>query len=319
MPLGARVAGLRARASEVNSVTQPLLSVVVVSYNMARELPRTILSLSASYQRDIGEDDYEIVLIDNGSNDFVPDHYSRMARNLRALRSPIVTQSPVHAIQCGLDAARGSLVGVMIDGARLASPGLLHRARQASMLHPRTIIGTLGFHLGPKVQMKSIFEGYDQREEDRLLESINWPNDPDRLFEISSFAGASAAGWFCPMSESNAFFMHKTLWDELGGFDLRFQSPGGGLVNPDTWTRACELPDTELITLLGEATFHQIHGGVATNAVDPPLRQFHHEYRQIRGRPFIKTNRKSLFFGGIPNSALASVEWSAKHADGNRT
>ena len=47
------------------------------------------------------------------------------------------------------------------------------------------------------------------------------------------------------------------------------------------WTRACELDDTELILLLGEATFHQIHGGVATNALESPWRKFHDEYVKI--------------------------------------
>jgi cellulose synthase/poly-beta-1,6-N-acetylglucosamine synthase-like glycosyltransferase len=43
------------------------MSVVVVAYNMAREMLRTLLSLSASYQRDIHADDYEVIVVDNGS------------------------------------------------------------------------------------------------------------------------------------------------------------------------------------------------------------------------------------------------------------
>jgi hypothetical protein len=45
----------------------PKLSVIVIGYNMARELPRTIRSLSPAMQRDIKPGDYEIILIDNGS------------------------------------------------------------------------------------------------------------------------------------------------------------------------------------------------------------------------------------------------------------
>jgi hypothetical protein len=47
--------------------TSPKLSVIVVGYNMARELPRTIRSLSPAMQRGIHPRDYEVILIDNGS------------------------------------------------------------------------------------------------------------------------------------------------------------------------------------------------------------------------------------------------------------
>ena len=45
----------------------PALSVVVIVHNMAREAPRTLLSLSAGYQRHIRPEDYEVVVVDNGS------------------------------------------------------------------------------------------------------------------------------------------------------------------------------------------------------------------------------------------------------------
>ena len=116
--------------------------------------------------------------------------------------------------------------------------------------------------------MESVQQGYNQEQEDRLLEQARWTEDGYRLFDISVFAGSSAGGWFKPIGESNAIFMRKALWDELGGFDERFQSPGGGYVNLDTLSRAVALPGVTVVTLLGEGTFHQVHGGVATNATD---------------------------------------------------
>ena len=35
------------------------------------------------------------------------------------------------------------------------------------------------------------------------------------------------------MAESNALFMDRDLWLELGGYDERFTTPGGGLANLD--------------------------------------------------------------------------------------
>src|SRR5262249_36058225 len=171
---------------------------------------------------------------------------------LRVEFLPPGNPSPCCAINRGLALARGELCGVMIDGARLASPGLIAGAFRGRRLHPRPVISTLGFHLGPDVQMKSVSSGYDRVEGARLLDRVDWTRDGYRLFDISVFAGSSADGWFAPMAESNALFLTKDLWTQLGGYDERFRAPGGGLVNLDTYVRACTLPDSQLITLLGE-------------------------------------------------------------------
>ena len=49
----------------------PKLSVVVVAYDMARELPRTLTSLSPQYQQLIAADEYEVIVVDNGSPEAV--------------------------------------------------------------------------------------------------------------------------------------------------------------------------------------------------------------------------------------------------------
>lgn len=45
-----------------NLERKPNVSVVVVVYNMPREAPRTLHSLSAEYQRHIDADDYEVIV-----------------------------------------------------------------------------------------------------------------------------------------------------------------------------------------------------------------------------------------------------------------
>ena len=56
------------------------------------------------------------------------------------------------------------------------------------------------------------------------------------------------------------------MWTALGGVDERFDAPGGGHLNLDTFRRSVELPGADLVVLLAEATFHQLHGGIATNS-----------------------------------------------------
>jgi hypothetical protein len=157
------------------------------------------------------------------------------------------------------------------------------------------------------VQMKSVLQGYNQEEENRLLEQSGWTEDGYRLFDVSVFAGSSAGGWFKPINESNAIFMRKSLWDELGGFDDKFQTPGGGYVNLDTLARAVALPRVTVVTLLGEGTFHQVHGGVATNATHNVQDAMHAEYMNVRGRPFQAPVYQSLYIGSVPLNVLPSI------------
>jgi hypothetical protein len=263
----------------------PAISIVIVSYNMAREVPRTVFSLSRGYQRLDATGPCEVLLIDNGSTppprreDFGPDV------DLAIHHWPDPTPSPVPALNSGLRQARGALVGVWIDGARLASPGLVQACAQAAALHPRAIVVTENRHLGPRAQPLSCLDGYDQAREDALLATVDWRRDGYGLFGISVSVDGTARGE--PMLESNAIFMRRELWDELGGYDPAFDSPGGGAVNPDLLIRACERPGTQLIRVVGEATFHQFHGGVTSS--DPErnrrvLIDCSREYYRIRRR-----------------------------------
>ena len=292
------------------SVSLPL-SVVVIGYEMARELPRTIRSLSPACQRDINEADYEILVVDNGSQR--PPTMAEVqgwSANARLISVENPTVSPVPVINLALAQARGELVGVLIDGARMASPRLLASAIEAARIHDRAVVGTLAFHLGPEVQMRSVLAGYDQATEDALLAASGWEDDPYRLFDISVFAGSSEAGWFIAPAETNALFLRRDHWNELGGYDPRFITPGGGLANLDIWERLCADPHARIILLIGEATFHQVHGGVATNAVQSPWDIFHQEYVAIRGKPYVKPQVQPLLIGRAHPASLLSLRQS---------
>ncbi len=289
------------------------LSIVVICYNMDRELPRTILSLSPQMQTDISAEDYEIIIIDNGShNPPNIDDYVELSPNVRVLSATSRSVSPVGAINQGLAAARGHLVGVMIDGARMASPRLLATALDAARGLEKPVIGTLAFHLGPDVQSKSIHDGYCQAVEDALLGTVDWQTDGYRLFDISVFAGSSRNGWFVIPAETNALFLAREHWEALGGYDMAFQTPGGGLANLDVWARLCA--DSSVTLLLGEGTFHQFHGGIATNSPVDRWPMFHEEYLAIRGKPYSAPAGTPRLFGQLHPATLPSVKFSVEQA-----
>ena len=94
---------------------------------------------------------------------------------------------------------------------------------------------------------------------------------------------------------------------------MRRPSSGGGLVNPDFFKRACELLGPPVI-LLGEGTFHQFHGGVATNTprVHRPVRPMFDEYLAIRGEPFEPPTGRPTLLGGLPPQGLPWMKESLR-------
>ncbi|WP_444453230.1 TylF/MycF/NovP-related O-methyltransferase [Rhodobacter capsulatus] len=289
----------------------PDLSLIVISYEMARELPRTLYSLSPRYQQGIAADDYEVIVIDNGSREppRVED-FADLGLNLQIHSFADPSPSPVRAINYGLSLAAAPLVGVSIDGARMASPGLLDACRRAARTDPAPVVTTLSFQIGPGPQWISLQQGYDTVWEDRLLDGIDWKTNGYRLFDISPFAENISRGWFGPLSESNLLFLPRPLWDALGGFDPAFESPGGGAANADLLWRALEQPGTRQLVILGEGVFHQIHGGTHTNAGSASLevhKQAAKEYYRLRGRIRIIDKERS-YFG--PISRLAAEAYA---------
>jgi hypothetical protein len=190
---------------------------------------------------------------------------------------------------------------VAIDGARMLSPGVLRYTLEVLDSCPHPFVYTLGMHLGPKVQNESLLDGYCQAVEDALLDSVDWKEDGYQLFPISCVALSSRNGFFSLLSESNCFALRRSDWLDLGGFDERFSSAGGGLVNLDFFNRVHERPGMRPVMLLGEASFHQFHGGVATNVLraEHPWKRMAAEYEAIRGKPFATVARRPEYHGWL--------------------
>jgi hypothetical protein len=283
----------------------PSLSVIVAFHNMAREAPRTLFTLSSGYQRGVTDADYEVLVVDVGSKEPLdPDFVAGFGPNFRLHRAP-AAPSPAAAINQAAKQAAGDAIVVSIDGARMLSPGIIRLMLAAFRAYPDPVVATLAWHLGPKLQNESMLDGYNQAFEDRLLESVDWRADGYELFRISCLAASSCPGWFHPIAESNCLAIRRPAWERLGGLDERFVSPGGGYVNLDYYREACEQHD-QLVILLGEGTFHQFHGGVATNVpmLSHPGLAFQEEYLAIRGRMYALPTRQADYLGGITPQAL---------------
>lgn len=281
------------------------LSVVVVVFDMPNAAPRSLYTLSPAYQRDLGADDYEVIVVDNGSRQPLPPAaIAGAAANVRFVAAPHPQPSPAAAANHGLSLARGDVAALVLDGARLATPGLLSLGLRAAESHPRAMVTTIGFLLGygPPAQFAGADDAAAVDRTDQLLRAIDWPSDPYRLFEVARLDGSM--GYFGPGFESNALFLPRPLWDELGGLDERFDEPGGGFVALDLFARGLDLPDCQPMLLLGEATVHQPHGGVSTDRPTDHLIQrfmrWREHYMALRGRDLPLQSPPLTYFGALP-------------------
>lgn len=283
----------------------------MVAYNMRREIPRTLFTISPSYQRDIQFGDCEVIVVDNGSRSPLHDCDVDIPSLAVRLAHYAGSSSPAAAMNYAASLCTGDVIFLCIDGARMFSPRIISLALQALQARPGCIVGTLGWHLGPKPQSFSIDDGYNQEVEDRLLASVDWRSNGYELFRISSLAGSSDKGWLMPISESNCLAMSRQTYEKTGGFDEKFECAGGGLVNLDFYRRSCELTQ-DLVLLLGEGTFHQFHGGVSTNVPrnKSPFSHFHDEYVRLRGYPFKRPTLQPIFWGGMPAQCLEFLQLS---------
>jgi cephalosporin hydroxylase/GT2 family glycosyltransferase len=282
------------------------LSVVVVFYNMRREAARTLHSLSRSYQRDIQDLDYEVLVVDNGSDpehSLGPDYVASFGAEFRLVElGGAARPSPTGALNAGIAASRGEALALMIDGAHVLSPGVLHFGMKALRIYEPAVVATQQWYVGPGQQGDAQQAGYDQRVEDRLLASIDWPADGYRLFEISHFIGER--DWFDGIIESNCLFVPRKLLEQVGGFDESFSMPGGGYANLDLFERLAQAPGVTPASILGEGSFHQFHGGTTTNVADEAARRdrvvsYRRHFEELRGRRLISHDRPFHYVGAL--------------------
>lgn len=283
------------------------LAVVVVAYNSRREAARTLHSLSRSYQRDIDDLDYEVIVVENGSGPeqrLSEDFVRSFGAEFRYIDlGDDATPSPAGAINRGIAASTAPILALMIDGAHVLTPGVLRYGMLGLSTYAPAIVTAKQWYVGPGQQPQAVAGGYDTEFEDRLFDEIDWPIDGYRLFEIGYFIGDR--DWFDGEWESNCIFVPRTLLDQVGGMDESFSAPGGGFVNLDFFERMVGTPGVTLVTMLGEGSFHQVHGGTTTNLAEPDelLRSYDDQYEELRGRRFQVPSQRAHYVGTLSPAA----------------
>ena len=120
-------------------------------------------SLSSSYQVLSVPLNYEVIVIDNNSSQPLNEKWVKsFGPQFKYHYFPTQSCSPVDAINYGAKIAAGKYLCINIDGARILSPGIFDGIARLAGIYDSPFIYTLGLHLGPDIQNRSILEGYNQ-------------------------------------------------------------------------------------------------------------------------------------------------------------
>lgn len=296
---------------------KPVLSIVVVVYDMSAQAQNTLISLSTDYQHDVSMDDFEVIVVENESPNLMNEQFIQsLPRNVHYHKRRETQPTPVHAINFGAARAKGDYICLMIDGARMLTPGVVKNILLGHKMAEQSVVSIPGYHLGEKLQQESVNTGYGVETERELMRSIAWPEEGYRLFDIACFSGSSASGFFLPNSESNCISVPRKLWHDLGGYDVRFDLRGGGLINLDFYRRACEYPGIQHVIIPGEGTFHQFHGGVTTGGEERQVRDAYIEaskeqYRVLRGKEYSSPTSQPIYLGQLPEQSQKFLHYSS--------
>lgn len=294
------------------------LSVIMIVYNMQRAAPRSIQALSKSYQQGLLEDEYEIIVVENGSTAPLNEQeIQRLGNNVRYFYLDSPPPSPAYAINFGVEKSAGAVSCIMVDGAHILTPGVLRYGLELFSALKNPVVLTPQFFLGNGPQTETIYQGYDEGQEDALLKGIAWPTEGYRLFEIGVPYRLEPKGvrpklfWFVRMFESNCMFVRKDAFQKIGGCDERFDLPGGGILLPDLYRQLADLNDVEIVQLMGEASFHQLHGGVSTNTSREDQKSkwdsYLQQYEELRGKPYEVSKKEIRYYGHMPNKHARSL------------
>ncbi len=307
----------RAFSKSGNAQSQPLLSIVVVVYDMPDQAKNTLISLGTDYQQDVSMGDFEVIVVENESANLMNKEFVKsLPPNVHYYRRQETQPTPVHAVNFGASKARGEYICLMIDGARMLTPRVVKNLLLGHKLSDTSVVSIPGYHLGDKLQQENVSDGYGLETEKELMQSIQWPSDGYRLFDIACFSGSSASGFFLPNSESNCISVPRKLWQVLGGFDAQFDLRGGGLINLDFYRRACKSPGVQHVIIPGEGTFHQFHGGVTTGGEANDVRDAYIEackeqYRKLRGEDYSSPDTDPVYLGQLPRQSQKFVHFSS--------
>lgn len=298
----------------------PALSILVIVYDMPRQAMNTLYSLSLAHQRNVQAADYEVIVVENQSNNTLDaDAVQALSGQFRYFLRHDTGVSPVPALNFASQQARGKQLGLIIDGARMVTPRVVEYVLTCMRMSAHPLVAVPGYNLGPTEQQFHHDMQYDEATESALLARIHWQTNGYRLFDIANLSGANPKGPLHLFLECNCLFTSRAAFESNGGADERFTLPGGGSINLHLYRQlGMHHLHERFFVLPGEGSFHQFHGGVTTSqsaARAQLLEQFRVQLNDIwHGQFGGALKREPLLLGAVTSHAqrvlAASSRWA---------
>lgn len=297
-------------------------SVIVIVYDMPRQALNTLASLAVPYQKNVAQDEYEVIVVENNSgNNLDPAAVAALGPQFRYFLRDEPGVSPVPAVNFAVAQARGEQLGLIIDGARMLTPRVLEYAWLGHLMSDESLIMVPGYHLGEQDQKFHLETGHSEDLEIEKLAQLQWQQNGYRLFEWACWSPSNLRGYLQPMLECNAFFCKRSTFLSIGGLDPRFDQPGGGSVNLYIYRRLGLIPHSRLFVLPGEGSFHQFHGGVTTKQLPTEeqrlamLKAFDQRLEEVWGGEFNSLTREPIMLGSVTMQAQVFFTQALKLAE----
>jgi len=277
------------------------ITLVIAAYNLPRFINRTLTSCTPHYQG-FKPSEFEVIIVDNGSSTPLKKEdfrdYPFVSQVIRIDGKP----SPVYGLNKGIQAAKFSNVGVMIDGAHMLTPGVLQNAKTALQLFKRPVINVPQYILGDFSQnLSSIENAYEYEEQN--LEKVGWPQYGYTLFDFCVLPGEDVIKKTFQAIETNCLITTKEVFNDCGAFNELFDEPGAGMANLEIFSRLCNDVKNKYVTLAGEGSFHQNHHGTTTGASredrDALVKSFSEKHKTVTGKEFSFTFRAPFLLGEL--------------------
>jgi hypothetical protein len=118
--------------------------------------------------------------------------------------------------------------------------------------------------------------------------------------------------------ECNCLFAPRSKFSQIGNADPRFMLDGGGAVNLHIYRSLGLLPDTPLVVLPGEGSFHQYHGGVTTSEyaeLESVKAQHNAQLQEVWQGHFHSLRREPTLLGTVSPQAQPYLQLSLERAE----
>ena len=299
--------------------SKPLISLVVVVYDMVAPAMNTLYSLSSNYQQDVSEDEYEVIIIENRSNNNLdPAAVAELGDNFHYHLRDEPGVSPVAAANEGLHLCRGQYIAMIIDGARMLTPRVVKWAKQAYRLSRDSLTMVPGYHIGDREQQLHDKTTYNQQTEQRWLDELNWKDEGYRLFQSCHPSPGNKYGFLHPFMECSCLFAHASHFKRINGINQQFDLSGGGSVNLHLLRSLGMHGQMQAVILAGEGSFHQLHGGVTTSSRadrEDLLKKFSDQLNALWDGQFHALRREPLLLGTVSADALPWLQHASNRAE----